>query len=128
MVALCPEQFKSVLGGKHDDGYCSKLGYARPLGWGSVCIEANHLLWLENGEDAKPLLKSESDLKAWVQEHYKKTDMQREWLDIHRRNHPDADDYPRMQARDRSENIFTYHTTLRAEHSRARRYKNERSS
>jgi hypothetical protein len=40
VVALSPDQFKSVLGGTHTDGYCSKLGYARPLGWGSVRIGA----------------------------------------------------------------------------------------
>jgi len=47
LVALCPDQFKGVLGGTHAAGYCSKFGYARPLGWGSVRIEAKALLFLD---------------------------------------------------------------------------------
>ncbi len=34
LLAFCPDQFHKVVGGKHSNGYCSKLGYARPLGWG----------------------------------------------------------------------------------------------
>jgi hypothetical protein len=55
--------------------------------------------------------------------------MQDEWLAIHRRNHPNAADYPRPEQPDRKgeRNIYTYHTTLRAEHSRNRRYKKDSS-
>jgi len=126
VIALCPDQFKSVLGGTHTDGYCSKLGYARPLGWGSVRIEAKALLLIDDAGDA-PTLKPEADLNAWVKTNHRKTATQDEWLAIHRRNHPNAADYPRAEDRDGNKNIYTFHTGLRAEHSRNRRYKNGRS-
>lgn len=121
LVALSPDQFKSVLGGMHSDGYCSKLGYARPLGWGSVRIEAKQFLLLDEVGDA-PRLKPETNLAAWVTKNYRKSTTQDDWLAIHRRNHPDAADYPRCKGQ-----IYTFHTTLRAEHSRARRYAKEGS-
>ena len=107
LVALCPDQFKGVLGGTHADGYCSKLGYARPLGWGSVRIEAKMLLLLDEASDT-PTLKPEADLGAWVKNHHRKTATQDEWLAIHRRNHPNAADYPCKDGR-----IYTFHTGLR---------------
>jgi len=122
-VALCPNQFKGVLGGTHSDGYCSKLGYGRPLGWGSVCINAKALLLLVDA-DGTPTLKPEADLEGWVKEKHQPTEMQDKWLAIHRRNHPGAADYPREKARDGKENIYTFHARLRAEHSYNRRYKN----
>ena len=127
LVALSPDQFKTALGGTNTDGYCSKLGYARPLGWGSVRIEAKALLLLDEAGDA-PMLKSETDLVGWVTTHHQTTATQDEWLAIHRRNHPKAADYPRPQQADRNgeRHIYTFHTTLRAEHSRNRRYKNGR--
>lgn len=116
VVALSPDQFKSVLGGTDRDGYCSKFGYARSLGWGSVRIEARQLLLLdETGET--PTLKPEADLAAWVTRNHQKTSTQDEWLAIHRRNHLNAADYPRKDGQ-----IYTFHTALRAEHSRKRRY------
>lgn len=121
LVALCPDQFKGVLGGTHQDGYCSKLGYARPLGWGSVRIEARQLLFLIDEGEA-PRLTPEADLGSWVMAHHRNTAMQDQWLAIHRHKHPDAADYPR---KDRQ--IYTFHTWLRAEHSRARRYQREGS-
>ena len=124
LVALCPDQFKGVLGGTHTDGYCSKLGYARPLGWGSVRIEAKALLLLDEASDT-PTLKPEADLNAWVKNNHQKTATQDEWLAIHRRNHPNAADYPRARDRDGNENIYTFHTNRRAEHSRNRRYKKD---
>jgi hypothetical protein len=126
LVALCPDQFKSVLGGTHTDGYCSKLGYARPLGWGSVRIESKALLLLNEASDP-PTLKPEPELNAWVKSNHQKTATQGEWLAIHSRNHPDAKDYPRAQNRDGTENIYAFHTGLRAEHSRNRRYKKDGS-
>lgn len=123
LVAVCPDQLKGVLGGTHADGYCSKLGYARPLGWGSVRIDAKALLLLDEAGDA-PTLKPEVDVVGWVTKNHQKTAMQDEWLAIHRRNHPNAADYPRARDRDGNENIHTFHTGLRAEHSRNRRYKN----
>ena len=122
VVALCPDQFKSALGGNHEAGYCSKLGYARPLGWGSVRIEAKQLLLLDEDGDA-PTLNPEADLAAWVTKYHRKTATQEEWLAIHRRNHPDAADYPRKDGQ-----IHTFHTSLRSEHSRKRRYKKGRAS
>jgi CRISPR-associated protein (TIGR03986 family) len=127
LVALCPDQFEAVLGGAHADGYCSKLGYARPLGWGSVRIEAKALLWLAAATE-RPTLTPEADLSGWVRENHAKTASQDEWLAIHRRRHPDATDYPSLRDRDGNENIYTFHTTLRAEHSRARRYRNGEES
>lgn len=121
MVALGPDQFKSVLGGTNADGYCSKLGYARPLGWGSVRIQAKQLLFLDDAGEM-PTLTLEANLAAWVERNHEKTASQDEWLGIHRRRHPDAADYPKER-----DNIYTYHTELRAEHSRKRRYRNGRS-
>lgn len=126
LVALGPDQFRTVLGGTHSDGYCSKLGYARPLGWGSVRIEARQLLLLDEEGEA-PTLRPEPDLAAWVMDNHQKSSMQDEWLSIHRRNHPNAADYPRERGRDGDEHIYTYHTRLRAEHSRNRRYKSSKS-
>jgi hypothetical protein len=123
LVAFCPHQFRAVLGGTHADGYCSKLGYARPLGWGTVRIEAKSLLLL-NVENGAPVLKPEGDLGAWVRKNHRKTSTQEAWLAVHRHKHPDAADYPRTRDRDGNENIYTFHTTLRAEHSRNRRYRN----
>lgn len=117
LVALCPDQFKDELGGTHTDGYCSKLGYARPLGWGSVRIAAKALLLLDEVSDT-PTLEPEADLNAWVKTNHRKTATQDEWLAIHRRNHPDAADYPRKNGQ-----IYKFHTGLRADHSRNRRYK-----
>jgi CRISPR-associated protein (TIGR03986 family) len=124
VVALCPHQFRELLGGTHTDGYCSKLGYARPLGWGSVRIEAKQLLWLDASGQA-PVLKPEIDLATWVAKNHLKTTTQDEWLAIHCCNHPSAADYPRARDRDGSENIYTFHTSLRAQHSRARRYRQD---
>lgn len=126
LVALCPNQFREVLGGAHHpDGYCSKLGYARPLGWGSVRIEAKALLFLELATDG-PQLRAEPDIVAWVRQHYQTTEVQAAWLDIHRCKHPDAADYPRPRDRDGNARIYTFHTNLRAEHSRRRRYKSSK--
>lgn len=127
-VALCPDQFKGVLGDTHAAGYCSKLGYARPLGWGSVRIDAKSLLFLDEFSD-NPTLKPEANLDAWVKSNHQKTATQDEWLAIHRRNHPDAKDYPRPDEPDRNgeKNIYSYHTKLRADHSRDRRYRKDSS-
>jgi CRISPR-associated protein (TIGR03986 family) len=122
LVALCPDQFKDILGGTHKDGYCSKLGYARPLGWGSVRIEAKALLLLDEAGDS-PTLNPIADLGVWLKSNHQKSATQDEWLAIHRRNHPNAADYPRERDRDGNMNIYTFHTKLRAEHSRKRRYK-----
>lgn len=122
MVALCPHQFRDVLQGEHPDGYCSKLGYARPLGWGTVRIETKALLLLDFA-DGKPKLKPETDIPAWVRGNYQPTAMQAEWLAVHRHKHPDAADYPRAPDKHGNVNIYTFHTTLRAEHSRLRRYR-----
>lgn len=124
LIALCPHQFREVLGGAHPDGYCSKLGYARPLGWGSVRIEAKALLFLELANNG-PQLRAEQDIVAWVRQHYQATEMQAAWLDIHRHKHPDAADYPKAKDKKDNENIYTFHTDLRAKHSRLRRYKKE---
>ncbi len=119
LAALCPHQFCGVLGGGHPDDYCSKLGYARPLGWGSVRIEAKALLYL-NSADSAPELKPEPNISGWVQQHYHypPTKIQAEWLAMHRCKQPDAADYPRE-----NREIYTFHTNLRAKHSRLRRYK-----
>lgn len=122
VVALCPDQFQRVLGGSHEDGYCSKLGYARPLGWGSVNIEAKALLWLE-ADGESPSLRAEDDLDGWVKGEYKSAPMQGEWLAIHRREHPDAGDYPKPPESRGKDPTLDHHTRLRGEHSGLRRYK-----
>jgi len=122
LVALCPNQFQEVLKSNHPDGYCSKIGYARPLGWGSVRIEAKKLLFLDVTGD-QPMLKAEADIHSWVQQNYHPTATQEQWLAVHCHKHPDAADYPRKRDKQGNENIYTFHTTLRAEHSKLRRYR-----
>ncbi len=117
LTALCPHQFREALGGTHPDGYCSKLGYARPLGWGSVRIEAKELLLLDTSDD-KPGLDAVPDLLDWVRQRHRPTPALKAWLAIHRHKHPDAADYPRGA----DGQIYSFHTKLRAEHSRERRY------
>jgi CRISPR-associated protein (TIGR03986 family) len=124
LVAYCPHQFREVLGGTHADGYCSKLGYARPLGWGTVRIEAKALLLLSIENDV-PALKPEGDPGAWVKKNHYKSSTQEAWLAVHRHRHPDAVDYPRIKDHDGNERIYTFHTKQRADHSRNRRYRNE---
>lgn len=117
IVALCPHQFREILGGGHPDGYCSKLGYARPLGWGSVRIEVKELLLLDTSGD-KPELAPVADLLVWLRSRHQPTPMLGPWLAVHRQRHPDAADYPRGKGGQ----IYSFHTDLRAEHSRVRRY------
>lgn len=116
MVALSPNQFRSVLGVAPENGYCSKLGYARPLGWGSVNIETKELLWLEE-DDTKPILRSEEHVSEWVKEYHEPTELQDVWFAIHRRRHPDAGDYPALEG----STTLKYHSDLRSNHSRNRR-------
>jgi hypothetical protein len=124
LVALGPHQFRKLLDGTHSEGYCSKLGYARPLGWGTVRIDAKALLLLDFA-DGRPALKAETDVLGWAKRNHQATATQAEWLAVHRHKHPDAADYPRARDRGGNENIYTFHTTLRAEHTRARRYRRE---
>lgn len=118
LVAFCPHQFRELLGGTHPDGYCSKLGYARPLGWGSVRIEAKALLLLDPfAQKLEP--HQVDDLTEWVKGKYQPTATQTEWLAAHRCKHPDAGDYPR----ENDGEIYKFHSSLRAEHARLRRYR-----
>lgn len=122
LLALCPNQFANAVGGKYEKGYCSKLGYGRPLGLGSVCIEAKELLLLKDDGVNPPALTKEAALGAWFARESKdaKFPQLKEWLKVHQQKHPDAKDYERDPG---TKEIFTVHTKLRAEHSRARRYK-----
>lgn len=129
LLALCPNQFAKILDPKDAIAYCSKLGYGRPLGLGSVCIEAKELLLLKEEllllkEDGvnPPALTKEAALGAWFARESKdaKFPQLKEWLKVHQQKHPDAKDYERDPG---TKEIFTVHTKLRAEHSRARRYK-----
>jgi len=123
-IALCPHQFRAVLGGNHADGYCSKLGYARPLGWGSVRIEAKALLLLNatNATNAEPTLTAVEDVSAWVRDRHRPTPMLPRWLAVHRHKHPDANSYPTENGQ-----VHKYHTSLRAKQSQARRDRPERN-
>jgi CRISPR-associated protein (TIGR03986 family) len=116
LLALCPNQFAEEVGGKRRDGYCSKLGYARPLGWGSVRIVAKELLLLNDGEHG-PELAAVGDCVSWFKEHHTPVPMLDDWLEIHRCKHADAGDYPRKDGE-----IYSFHTRLRAQHSRWRRH------
>jgi CRISPR-associated protein (TIGR03986 family) len=119
LLAFCPDQFHKVVGGKHSNGYCSKLGYARPLGWGTVRIQALELHLLSSTENG-PKLDREPDLDGWFQRHFQRTEMLEKWLDVHRHKNPDAGDYP-----SESGQIYTFHAKLRAEHTRLRRYERQ---
>lgn len=121
LLALCPNQFAQAVGGLHTDGYCSKLGYARPLGWGSVRIQAKEMHLLHETSTA-PKLAPIADLMAWFRQHFQRPPCLNPWLSIHRHKHPDADDYPREKG-----NIYTFHANQRAQHARWRRYDREGS-
>jgi CRISPR-associated protein (TIGR03986 family) len=158
MLALCPDQFAEVAGGEREDGYCSKLGYARPLGWGSVRITVAELHLLErtiSADGSTQLgLRPQIEATAWFAAHSPllargegpalvTEELLRPWMALHYRNHPLAGDYPtaRLDPEDAprparpsrgpmaavkekaTEEIFTYHTQLRAQHSRQRRYR-----
>jgi hypothetical protein len=77
---------------------------------------------LDNSGD-RPALSPVSNVHQWVRENYASTAIQRGWLAIHRCKHPDAADYPRAE----DDKVYSYHTKLRAEHTRARRYNRETS-
>lgn len=137
MLALCPNQFAAAAQRhlklpqpqaqpkrtssrqqQQDDTlppYCSKLGYARPLGWGSVQITAQELHLLP----ANTYRLTSQDPSAWFTAHAPTLDLARfkSWLELHRTRHPDAGDYPR----DPDGEIFTYHTNRRTEHTKLRR-------
>ena len=68
---IVPPPIRVALGGSYPDGYCSKLGYARPLGWGSIRIEAKALLLLDMSDD-KPSLNPVDNLSEWVRQHFTK--------------------------------------------------------
>lgn len=118
LLALCPHQWRNLVGGPNPDDYCSKLGYARPLGWGTVRIEAKELHLLKQDANG-PRLEAHTDIAAWFRQHFKAPPLLQVWLKIHRAKNPDAGDYPRSQ---KDGQIYTFHTTLRADHSRLRRY------
>jgi CRISPR-associated protein (TIGR03986 family) len=124
LLGFCPHQFREAVGGKHSDGYCSKLGYARPLGWGTIRIEAKELYLLKNGSD-RLMLEKQPDLGVWFQQNFHNPPLLKQWLDVHRCKHPDAKDYPRSPE---DGQIYTFHTNLRAEHTRLRRYDGGKSS
>jgi len=118
LLALCPHQFRKEIGVDHPDGYCSKLGYARPLGWGTVRIEAKELHWLRHNVTHATLI-PEPMIREWFRLNFQseRAPMLQPWLDVHRHKNPDAADYPRKNGK-----IFTYHASLRASHTRLRRY------
>ena len=101
------------------EGYCSKLGYARPLGWGSVSIEARELYFVDFGRE-KASLQREANIAQWFQDNWRRerSPVLEKWLDVHQRKHPEARDYPRHP---KDNKIHTFHTRLRADHSRLRR-------
>jgi hypothetical protein len=86
-----------------------------------VRIEAKALLTLETSTGT-PMLRHFADPIEWVRKHFTRTPMLKAWLGVHRRHHPDAGDYPRGG---KDDNIYSYHTDLRAKHTRARRYTRE---
>lgn len=138
LLAMAPNQFANEVGGKHTDGYCTKLGYARPLGMGSVRIEAKELWFLKESatvaeggasqSDAPRAVASDyatclslarhQDIHAWFANSFKKEKYpaMEQWLELMRCKHPEAGDYPHKDGE-----IFAYHTHLRGAHSQARR-------
>ena len=83
-------------------------------------IQAKELHLLEDSGQL-PRLERVPSVDDWFRDHWKSAPTQRTWLDIHRCKHPDADDYPKGS----DGQIYTFHTTLRAEHTRKRRYRKE---
>ena len=121
LLAFCPHQFRNVAREPHAAGYCSKLGYARPLGWGTVRIEAKGLYFLKKSENG-PRLEAETDIGAWFSENFIEPAPLEAWLKVHRSKNPDAGDYPKEEDRHGDKQIYTYHSKLRADHALNRRY------
>jgi hypothetical protein len=122
MVALAPHQYSAKFSATHDQGYCSKLGYARPLGWGSVRISVKAVRVLRAPTDdarATPTLVTWDGQWPGGQHPAYNGELVRTWLDLRRRDHPDAGDYPKGP----DGKIYTYHTKLRAAHAQKRRYR-----
>jgi hypothetical protein len=114
LLALAVNQLADLAGGEHEGGYCSKLGYGRPLGLGSVQITADSLRLL----DADGVLERVDDLRQWWQEaNFALPPSTAAWLEVHRRRHPDAADYPR-----RDGSIYQAHSAIRKSHAKNRRY------
>jgi hypothetical protein len=122
LLALSPNQFAKILNPKDTTKYCSKLGYGRPLGLGTVCIEAKELHILKDDGVKSPALAKEAALGEWFARAWKDAKPRglQEWLKVHQQKHPDGKDYERNTA---NGPIYAVHTKLRAEHSKDRRYK-----
>lgn len=164
MLALCPQQFADELPGNYlpsastrtspqssKPSYLSKLGYARPLGWGSVAITIAELHFLEDFP-TQPHLR-QADPLAWFKTSCPRNqplpfepDLVRRWLELHQRGSVEAGDYPAAKVAQPSEasrgararptkspgsakadeQIYAYHTALRTQHARDRRYRRRR--
>lgn len=128
LVALCPDQLAPrENAAKAKAEYCSKLGYARPLGWGSVriCAKELHLLALPSpAKGGRPTLDQVPDLATWLGARLESLDRAAltDWLALHQRKHQDAGDYPQNGGK-----VYDYHTLLRKKHSQLRRQKGSRS-
>jgi len=105
--------------------FAQKLGYGRPLGLGSVCIEPKSARLLES-RDGQPVLTDlqeqdfaaciSSAVKAFLQEIEPKDHQLAAWLQVVQYAGCRPADYPRKNGK-----IFEYHTAIRKEHSRQRR-------
>ncbi len=102
--------------------YAQKLGHARPLGWGSVSINIDHVRIL--GTDGRLTVIEDSDERtkggreSCLQALKSSEKTTREWLDRMRLpQQPEPLDYPR----DRTKGpIYQYHSRIRSEHGKAR--------
>ncbi|MBE3576232.1 MAG: hypothetical protein IMX00_00800 [Limnochordales bacterium] len=132
LIALCPDQFVRMLpeairneAGVKTDGtpnqprYATKLGHARPLGWGSVVVTVDAAYRLCDGDNGYRLeLLDETSLCECVAEAAKLIDTRSlgRWLAIHDFRDTEWAPYP-----SRGGKIFAFHAEIRKEHSRGRR-------
>jgi hypothetical protein len=130
LVALCPNQAVSHLpenfqeetavrldGNAGNPRYAVKLGYARPLGWGSVEIRWDEVKLLEIDESACKLttdIDPEECVNGAATLLHKPSF--KEWLDIHDYRDSKWHDYPGFPG-----DIFKWHSGIRMSHSTDRR-------
>jgi CRISPR-associated protein (TIGR03986 family) len=120
MLAIAPNQLAHLVapeGGTAEAGYVSKLGMARPLGWGSVRAEVHGLFFIDQAA-AQPELLPEP-VETWFGQNAASSKLAglAEWLAVHRHDHPDAADYL----------PFAEHAALRADHALKRRLRGART-
>lgn len=130
LAVLEPRRLAEALKEPINGEFAHKLGYARPLGWGSVRLKMDRCrVWRD--DDFTPLPEpgesKEAGFAGAIENLLARDDFQRlpkqgvrRWLDRHRFQDKGTYCYP--TARDKEgQKIFAWHTAIRRDHSKLRR-------